>query len=389
VDYVELADLWIAYFLGLLVFLCIFIFFQPHQIISKEAFALLGLALMYIGRIITKMEGSFYGRLHYTALLVSPITYIILKSVSINGAGFDTLGREIGIQSIFNIIINFVSLVIAYFDVIVDSSDGTPMIIIAFIGSICIATVGEWYLSNLSPTIRSHLCVSDKFPSRFISMPTIKAEKKKEEFIKKQMFGKPRSNNGDLISIDSCGQYVNSDEIIKIKCVSTSLGIIHYAKDSINEQFIKSIKSEISKFDYRIVIAPEKNALDNFKRALDDLPYGISNILKLKSEFISEYKEEYIRNYTSLADLAGEKKVMIHEYYFCGVPFLITENKSGYKRLLFLVKDRGTVGNRVGLYTDDQYFIEALEDVFENIWYISQDHKIKSIINESALFGDD
>lgn len=369
VDLAELLDLWAAYFIGILLFLFIYLFLEQTNVISKELFAICGLTLLYIGRIITKMEGSFYGRLHFTALFASPLILIYLRIISNAGGNFSPLASELSIQSLKNIIISFFGMALQYVNMVLDTSQGTPLIVIAFLGSIGIAFIGEWYLSNLPPKIKSNLCVSDKFPSKFKAITSIKSDECKIDFIKKEMFGNKKFG---IQAPD------NPDTIVSIKGVTKSLGIIKFTSESIIMQYDLCTDPENSKIDYRFLIAPEKMALNSFENAINDLPYGIFSNNKLRSGLTDDFVEEYKDNHSCMADLVKKRMIRVKEYDFCGVPFLITENKSGYRRLLFLVKDKGIIGDRVGLYTDDQYLIEAFEDIFKNTWaMISQKHEIR------------
>ena len=281
---------------------------------------------------------------------------LILSNIISSLGGFKPLGSELNIHNLTSILSSIFYLWLDYIKLVLDASRGTPIIMTIFLGSIFIASIGEWYLSNLPNKIRSNLCVADKFPSRFRSITNIKSDSGKTNFIKNNLFG--------------------DDEIIKLKCITKSLGLVKFTKESIEAQYNRYAKE--ANLECQIIIAPKEIALDNFEDAINELPYSFFSNKEFKIDLINEFGREYEENYEFLVKLLENDNINAKDYDYCGVPFLITENKSGFKKMLFLIKDKGTIGNRVGLYTDDQYFIETIENVFNSIWDISVEHKIYS-----------
>lgn len=92
----NIIDLWFGYFLGMLVFSYIVHQFVKYNALdidssSEILVVIIGLTFLYLGRIVTKNKGIFYGRLHFSSLFILGSLFFVLNSlimwINLSGGG--------------------------------------------------------------------------------------------------------------------------------------------------------------------------------------------------------------------------------------------------------------------------------------------------------------
>ena len=83
---------------------------------------------------------------------------------------------------------------------------------------------------------------------------------------------------------------------------------------------------------------------------------------------IKSYIANLLEGAAILKGLETDDMVEVKDFYFGELRFLIVEDSSGGKKLLFSARDRGPMMNRVGLYTEEPYIVESFANLFDNTW---------------------
>ena len=224
IDPCTILDLWFGYLLGMFLFL-----YLVHQFARYTAFdmdlsseilvLIIGLTFLYLGRIVTKNKGIFYGRLHFSSLFILGSIFFVLNSCIM----WTTLEGE-GVQYITSLLDSIRS------NLIFIHSSIPPIAI----GTLVLSTVGELGLyTQQHKHPRSLLAISEKFPSDFMVITGKNGIKKQAN----QMFGK-------------------NEDIKSMKCVTKSCTMVEDIEGSIRrvykEQKEKEGKKKI-KLDYKII----------------------------------------------------------------------------------------------------------------------------------------
>ena len=154
-----IVDLWFGYFLGMLVFSYIVHQFVKYKVLeidptSEILVVIIGLTFLYLGRIVTKNKGIFYGRLHFSILFIVGSLFFVLNSLIM----WANLSGD-GVQYITSFLDRITSTLIFI------QSSIKPI----FLGTLILSTVGELCLyQQQHKHPRSLLAVSEKFPSDFM-----------------------------------------------------------------------------------------------------------------------------------------------------------------------------------------------------------------------------
>lgn len=351
----SVLDLLLAYFIGMMSFLFIYYYCNDYKNSllcsgSPASVAIFGLMLLYCGRIITKRQGVFFGKLHFSTLFISSAILLILDTIMRCKLNLSDFGSNFGINTMEKIIDQSYNMSSNYLTFIYKTGDSSidSLFFISFAGSLVLAIMGEAYLSSTGPSSKSLLAVAEKFPSDFRVITGIHEGNDKIKQLLTENF--------------------ENDTIIKIKCVTKSLIFV----DLIGKHLISQIMVHPDiEYSYQILKSPKERALNDKKDALFDLPFSLTNSIKNRENLYKEFKHEYDVNEAFLNELERKNYVEAKEYYFGEIIFLIMENNSGIQKLLFLVKDKGNINNRVGLYTESPYIIDMFNLLFENAWNIS------------------
>ena len=337
----NIIDLWFGYSLGMLVFSYIVHQFVKYGLFDMDTFSIvlvviIGLTLLYLGRIVTKNKGIFYGRLHFSSLFILGSIFFVLNSIIMLKSASGEYG---GLYTL---------LVIPFLDRIIETHIFFQSFIIhILIGTIMLSTAGEYALYRLPHKHpRSLLAVSEKFPSDFMVITGKNGIREKSNL----MLGE----NEDRISM---------------KCVTKSCTMVKDIEGAIRqkyqEQGEKEGKKEI-RLNYKIIKAPKDRSIEDFKNAVNNLPFSIEWLRK--KTMIKGYIANLLEGAAILKGLETDDMVEVKEFYFGELRFLIVEDSSGGKKLLFSARDRGPMMNRVGLYTEEPYIVESFANLFDNTW---------------------
>jgi hypothetical protein len=334
----NIIDLWFGYFLGMLVFSYIVHQFVKYTALdidssSEILVVIIGLTFLYLGRIVTKNKGIFYGRLHFSSLFILGSLFFVLNSlimwINLSGGG--------GAQYITSFLDRITSTLIFM------QSSIKPI----FIGTIILSTVGElglYHQQHKHP--RSLLAVSEKFPSDFMVITGKNGIREQS----KQMFEK----NKDIKSM---------------KCVTKSCTMVKDIEGAIRqiykEQREKEGKKEI-KLNYKIIKAPIDRAIEDFENAVNNLPLSMEWLFK--KSMIKNYVANLLKRNVILNRLITEGMVEAKEFNFGELRFLIVEDSRGCKKLLVSARDRGPLMDRVGLYSEEPYIVESFANLFDTTW---------------------
>lgn len=361
IDSDNFLDLFSAYLICIFAFIFIYLYIDLDKSnLSTASFSALGLILIYLGRIITRKQGCFYGKLHFTSIFISALLVLIVELLKLDKFEFSDLASGLnpsslisGFNNIFLILIKYIGIVWDY-----DTKSGmtSSPLVISLAGCLFLSTIGEWILSNTTPEIKSYLACAEKFPSDFKVITGITSEK---------------DNIADLL------QKIFKDKIISIRCVTKSLVWVDLLEKSIRKQSESNRNSDKRvDLDYRILKSPRDNALSDYWNAIDALPFPVVKSKKFINDEYNLFLEKYQKRWDKLLVLNDVGLVNARNYYFKDILFLIVENESRKYSLLFLVKDKGNMENRVGLFTEQPYFINIFINIFDTAWIESEQFSV-------------
>jgi hypothetical protein len=82
ISLLDFIDLSLAYFIAMLSFLFINLYLKQYfSFAAEESIVLIGLILIYMGRIITKHQGMLFGKLHFSAILTTSSILLIIDFI--------------------------------------------------------------------------------------------------------------------------------------------------------------------------------------------------------------------------------------------------------------------------------------------------------------------
>jgi|GEM_PF-3016119 len=346
-------DLMLAYFIGMLAFLFIFYYcnLNYNNICSdsSKGVAILGLLLLYAGRIISKRQGVFYGKLHFSTIFISTSILLIFDILIKSKLNITDFGSNLSIGTFMRLMNQTYHIFEDYINILYANNHFVDsFFIISLIGAIILATVREGYLAITRPNSKSLLAFSDKFPSDLKVITGIHTKKDNIEKTLDDMF---------------------NDEIIKIRCATRSLVAFDIIKDHIRSQYNNNLRKKSghrNKLDYIILKCTKKQAFDDKLEAICQLPFSFTNSMKNRNKLFTDFVEEYEKREKSLNDFVARNIVKSINHYLGEAVFIIVENRSGTQKILLIVKDKGVINNRVGLYSESPYFIEIFLTIFDN-----------------------
>lgn len=338
-DKLTVVHLWMAYFIASL--LMIYIYYYAQNFINPsglskgflpEDIAFISLSVVFLGRIITKFSGVIYGRTFLTTFITFGALVVVIQLMVIKG-------HDLTWDFIIHSPANFI--------------EKTSLETIwCAIGTLVLATLGEFVLSIIPPTNRSLMCISEKFPSDFRICTGL--QKSGVDMITSEILG---NHHG---TIDELKEVLTSKHLKMVKCFTRSLWVIEKIETINKDYFIG-----LNKHNMRIIklpddVAEEKFAKDAFSR-YPSLDYFLG---RRKSQF-DDTKEEYKKRLVLL------EKYDTRNYDIGDLRFILVEYCDGDKVIIFLTRDTGPLGTIIGIYSEESYIIEIFNNIFNTVWEIA------------------
>lgn len=295
-----------------------------------------GFAMVYLGRVITKYKGVYFGKIYFSTIFISSITLIsfnLLTSLSI--INFLEGSIDLGILSSF--LYDFITRY-------------NYSIIQAFVGSVTLASLGELVLSVSNEKETSLLNVSELFPSDFKIISGLQNDPNLGKLID--------GFRGHRIGVeDKLKVILSNKNIIRFKCVTRSLWIIEQIDILIKENNLK-----IDRKECRILKSTYESAMIEYAKFVFNRGFSIDLVLKKRSEIIKDYSLRYLERSALLSAFD------VKEFDFGDINYIIFECTNGSKEILFFVRDTGPRMERVGLLSHEIYIIELFEILFNKAW---------------------
>ena len=122
----DIADLFFAYSIGMLSFLFINAYIKSVYVSSgttdgillalnsKESVVIVGLIVLFIGRVITRRQGIFFGKLHFSALFVTSSILLLIDFVSKGKFNLNILASNFNFYSPAFIYTNCINTALGY-----------------------------------------------------------------------------------------------------------------------------------------------------------------------------------------------------------------------------------------------------------------------------------
>jgi hypothetical protein len=303
---------------------------------TSSCVILLALSILYIGRIITKKKGIFYGKLHFSSFFLIGFTLFV----------FNLLNTAILLDSsslVSSILSNYIQIIDKNIGIFVDNA------IACATGTLMLATIGEGILIVTPSVPRSLLAISDKLPS---DLRVITGHKGVDSKLK------------EMLSRDKV--------VTKLRCITKSCSILNIIEMDIYNQFFeyeerKKQDGQTCKPCLQIINAPEDKFLADLDKSLGKLSQrsiGIFSKRLNKEERINQYnKSKMILN-----NLKNDKMAEVRESYFGDLRFVSIDYENQDKSLMLIVRDGGSLMDRVGVYTEEPYIIDIFINLFDKKW---------------------
>lgn len=337
--------LWICYCVSMMAFavLVYYIPYMPDR--TPENFptkygidtysvsvALIGLTFLYFGRIITKFRGVHYGRTHFAILYVAVILILVFNAI-------------------IDIVTNPGRLAERFEQYFIDNQ---TILLMSFIGSFCLAFLGELTLSLIKGSARNLRCFSEKFPTDFRTITGL--QEKGLSALSSELWN---SNDG---LIDKIEKNFREGRPKSFKCVTKNLWILKHI-----DIILKNSNIDLDKSKCKILMDSSAHAIKNYKKSIIARPPSLDFFIvgrrdKKISDFIAEYRER--QNLL--------KYYNVREHDLASITFLITYYEGGNKDLMFIVNDVVNGGKLIGLYTKDLHYISIFSNIFDAAWIDSE-----------------
>jgi len=266
-DIASIIELTMSYFITLILYLLIYSYIPNETLTSYSSMFIVffGLALVYLGRVITKFKGIFYARIYYSAFFVSALLLVISNSflsISASVSFYDWL--------------TFFSQSFDNFIYIYGNS-----IRWSFFGSLFLATIGELFLSLNKNENKSLISISELFPSDFEIITGLSEDLNINKFVL-QLKGKHSGLE------DKLKELLGDKEFSHFSCATRSLWIIELIEMSLikNNLIINKRKSKILKASYDSSMRAYEVYLDSRDPSPD---YLFGNKNKKIIEFCRKY----------------------------------------------------------------------------------------------------
>jgi MFS family permease len=297
---IGILDLFLAYFIGMMSFLFIYYYCndEKNEILcssTPESVAIFGLMLLFCGRIITKRQGVFFGKLHFSTLFVSSAILLIFDTIIQCKLNLSDFGSNFGLNTMEKVVNQSYNMSSNYLAFIYNTGQTEiySLLFISLAGCMVLSVIGEAYLSFTEPSSKSLLAVAEKFPSDFKVITGIH---------------KGNDNIKQLLKDN-----FENNIIIKVRCATKSLVFL----DLIGYHLIDQIMNhpEIA-FSYQILKSPRNRALTDKIDALLGLPFSLTNSIKNREKLYKEFEREKNINEAFLKELERKNYIKSREYYF-------------------------------------------------------------------------
>lgn len=335
----SIINLWAAYLVSAILFIYLysevptFLNIAPPSELATSDIVLISLVAIYIGRIITKNSGVFYGRVYYSTLLAFASLIFMFNLFLIKGSSNLTVGYLI------ELVFGFVH-------------ENSFVIGGVIPCTLILATAGETILSISRPTKRTLMCVSEKLPSNFLIATGLQHSGLVS--IRQEVLG---NHHG---TVDKLREMLTPYEIKQIKCFTRSLWIVEKI-----EKIAKEKKIDLGKENFKIVKLPDEVARKSFAADACNRSPSIDYLLKRRQlEFNEDYKD-YLKRCDSLY------KYDVREYDIGDLRFAIVEYSDNTKKMMIFTKDTSPIGNIVGAYSDEAYVLQMFANIFDITWQIA------------------
>lgn len=329
-------DLLVAYCFGMIAFIYIlYPFIFPDSLaIDKSSMGFIslfdknmiifsGIIVLYIGRIVSHQEGSFYGKIHFSSLfIISSLVFLVNVMRLLKDQNLDISS----LTSIFNLIYDISKILVELLrqGIYLFSQIYKQF----FIGSIIVSTLGEFALCHIETKPRSLIAASEKLPSNLILVNSIN-NKLDEMFDEKAI-------------------------LLSMKCITKSCTMPAYIKPKIDQEIEKYKTYEGVKGIrpiYKIIRSPFEEVTESFRNR------GETSKLK-----------EYLKKYKIVNDLKKDGKIDLIEYNFNDLRMLILKFNNFCEKMLIITTDKGPRQTKVGLYTEEPTAICLFSDIFDRAW---------------------
>lgn len=347
ISVVDFLDLTLAYMLGMIAFLFINSFLRNFFTLnSKESMLIIGLSLLFIGRIITRQQSIVSGKFYFSSIFIMSSIFLLLDFIregrflpSVVVSGFNP-------YTISNFYVTCINISLKYINFLYDGKTfDAKLIVISLMGVLFLSTFGEWCIAKLPPTQKSLMAIYDKLPSDFRVITGITSEDDKIKHTINSMF---------------------EGKIYSVRCVTKSLRLIELIKEHLERQYNDAEDKSI--LDYRIIRAPKDMVINDYRKAFDEAPLGAlkiyMTIIRDKDHYINRYKYDYEQRLKILEDIKNKNIIKLKDMYLGDIVFLITEDDEKNRKILFIVKDKSNLNGRVGLYSEQSHLIDIYEHMF-------------------------
>jgi hypothetical protein len=335
----SIINLWAAYFVSAIIFIYLYSeaptflkIASPHELMPSDV-VLISLVAIYIGRIVTKNSGVFYGRVYYSTLLAFASLFFMFNLFILIGY------NNLSIEYLTKNAIGFVH-------------KNSYIIVWAIPGTLILSTLGEFMLSKMRPTKRSLMCVSEKLPSNFLiatGMQQIGVS------LRDEVLG---DHHG---TVDKLREMLTSNELNQIRCFTRSLWIVDKIEKIAEEEGILLDTQNFKIIKLPDGLAKKRLAEDACKRS-PSIDYLLN---RRQLEFYEDY-DAYVKRSGSLY------KYDVKDYDIGDLRFVIVEYSNKTRNMMIFTKDTGPIGNIVGAYSDETYIIQIFNNIFDLLWQIAE-----------------
>lgn len=345
---VSIFDLFISYFFALIVFLVVYYHLQPAILpgsMSPDVAILFGISIIFLGRLITKNLGVFYGKVHFSAIFLTGAILILYRALSSQSTlSFDFF------EQFYEYSITGISFFVRFY---------SDQILISISAALIMSTIGEFMLSMMNPTERKLVSVMEKFPSGFFAYTGLHERNFRDFF---QEF--KGEHHGLIDKIEQMLKPKTGDEIKTIKCfVKSSLWLVEQM-----DRLLGNGDSTTKVNDVSILKRPDKLAIFEYVNSTFKRDPSPDIFLEGREKDIKEFIKKYLKRSKIL------KKYTTKEYDLGRMAFLLVEYTNKKKCLMLIVLDTGPRMNRIGLYTEEGYVIETFDNLFDCAWKISPEY---------------
>lgn len=335
-DRYAFLDLSLAYFIGFLLYLILLInlgivSYSNDSSDSKSIIPIIFavLTILYLGRIISNRKGAFFGKVHYTALLVSSSFLMMSKLAS--EILLPILAGKLTFSGVYLLTVEWTEELISFLW-------DTNCIIMASIGVFLLSTIGELVLSKMPHNPKSLLGISEHIPNFFIVV-------------------------GQETFLSTYNSMIRDEKLIAIKSTTTSL----WAIENLDHEIFHNIRN----VDYRFLMTSKEETMERIKKEIWE-----SNSIRIdyltsknrKSGLFFDFIKEYEMRHHLLVSLLNRNLINARRYNFGTSIYIITKYSDKHSKLLIFLSDLDLRKRRIGLLTEEPFIIDVFENAFDLSW---------------------